>query len=431
MSTRNKPRTNAAKREQLQEKDKPDGSVEETECGIMTISTAGDVVLVVEREVPTTEICTYRVDSARLKDASPYFTRLLHGDFQEGTQVALAHAQLRTKYTTLDETVPANELPQVKIVDVGRISPSVKSIKQLMADFLCALHARDMTSPSPPLANVANLCIVADRFDCLAAWRAYCKSRKLLTVLDAKTTVKSAASWTEERVRQRLLVGIFLDSAGWVHQASLRIIHRGWLAREADEHAALWWDLPMGMEDELLFRRDCILETVQSLQAYFLNQYTSRDRQCKLGYDSSPECDLFQLGQTIKFFKRINTLSIQGTIFAVDNLPEPYDGDINDLVDSFRQAPEYQVDKNHHHCGLRTRIIPLLDLMASALSEVAVCWPCWQESRHEYAWSKVKRPLMWRRDSRQHHYDNRQLLHLHKHVDTRNLFMAKERLWMG
>ena len=348
--------------------------------------------------------------------------------------MAATHQHLKTKYTTLDASVPADELPQVKIVDVGRISPAVKTIKPLMADFLCALHARNLTTPTPPLASIANLCIVADRFDCLVPWRAYCKNHKMIAALDAKS--KAAISWTEERTRQRLLVGIFLENASWVYQASLRLVHRGWVGREHEDDAALWCDLPAGIEDELLFRRDCILETTQSIQTHFLTLYTSRERQCKLGYTSSAECDMFQLGQTIKFFNRINTLSLQGTIFATSDAPEPYDGDILDLVDSFKQAPEYQVDTNHHHCGIRTRIMPLLDLLVLALGEVGVCWWCWQECRHDYAWSKVKRPLMWKKDSAgasmHQHYKNRQAQsHLFKHLDTRDLFMANQRLWTG
>ncbi|KAI5208783.1 hypothetical protein E4T42_03476 [Aureobasidium subglaciale] len=427
-------KTKATKREPPQEHKVAE--LETTPSGITIISPVGDVVLVVQRDATAQETCKYRVQSSRLKDASTYFMRLLQSDFQEGTDVALRHAHLKTKYTDLDASVPADELPQVKIVDVGRIAATVKSISQLMADFLCALHARDMSTVTPPLANLANLCIVADRFDCIATWRAYCKTHKMIAALDARSTTKSAATWTEERVRQRLLVAIFLDNASWVYQASLRLLHRGWVGHDPEEDAALWWDLPMGIEDELLFRRDCILETTQSIQTYFLTQYTSRERQCKLGYDSSAECDMFQLGQTIKFFKRINTLSLQGTIFATSDLPEPYEGDILDLVDSFKQAPEYQVDKNHHHCGIRTRILPLIDILVLALGEVGICWWCWQECRHDYAWSKVKRPLIWKKDSvgasMHQHYQTRQTQsHLFKHLDTRDLFMANERLWAG
>jgi hypothetical protein len=208
MSTPTK-KAKAAKRDPPENKSAD--ALDESRSGITIISPAGDVVLVVQRDACTEEICRYRVDSNTLKQASTYFSRLLDTTFQEGTQVAVAHAHLKTKYTNLDASVPADELPQVKIVDVGRISPSVKTIKPLMADFLCALHARDLITLTPPLANVANLCIVADRFDCLVPWRTYCKNHKMIAALDAKSPTKVAVSWTEERTRQRLLVGIFLE----------------------------------------------------------------------------------------------------------------------------------------------------------------------------------------------------------------------------
>lgn len=183
MSTPSK-KTKAARRDPQENKNAD--ALDETPSGITIVSSAGDVVLLVQREASTQEICKYRVDSSTLKHASTYFSRLFDPIFQEGTQVAAAHQHLKTKYTTLDASVPADELPQVRIVDVGRISPSVKTIKPLMADLLCALHARNLTTATPPLANVANLCIVADRFDCLVPWRAYCKNHKMIAALDAK-----------------------------------------------------------------------------------------------------------------------------------------------------------------------------------------------------------------------------------------------------
>lgn len=187
--------------------------------------------------------------------------------------------------------------------------------------------------------------------------------------------------------------------------------------------------------DELLFRRECVLETIQSLQSHFLNLYSSRERQCKLGYDSSAECDLYQLGQMLRFFKRIGTVSVQGNLIATSDPPEPYEGDIFDILDSLRQAPEYQIDKNHNHCGLRTRIMPLLDLINFSLAqEVGICLHCWQDCRHDYAYSLVKRPLIWRKDSAGagmiQQYKTRQTQnHLFKHLDARDLFMATERHW--
>ena len=143
-------------------------------------------------------------------------------------------------------------------------------------------------------------------------------------------------------------------------------------------------------------------------------------------------CNTFYF--TFKLNLEHNTLALNGTIFATSDPPEPYAGDILDLLDSFRTAPEYQVDKNHSHCGLRTRIMPLLDLLTLAIGEAGVCWWCWQECRYEYAWSKVKRPLVWKKDSAgagmvSRYRDRQAQSHLFKHLDTRDLFMANERVW--
>jgi len=271
--------------------------------------------------------------------------------------------------------------------------------------------------------------------------KAYFKSKRTLQALDGKTPSLATKSLPEEKTRQRLFIGLLLHDPYWVWHSSLRLIHQGWVNRSLPETSPQWWDLPMGIEDELLFRRECILETFQSVQSCFLDLYCSRERQCKLGYDSSGECDIFQLGQMVRFFKKINSLELAGTLlhFASDadeDFGGAYDGDVATIIDSMRQCPEYQIDKNHHHCGLRTRLMPLLDLIEYSLTEVAVCMTCWTECRQDYAWSQVKRPLMWKKDSvgssMVQRYNMRQSQsHLFKHLETRDMFMAKDRIWIS
>jgi len=332
------------------------------------------------------------------------------------------------------------DLPTITIKDIGRTS-SVKTIRGLMGDFLRVLHGLDLstTQQPPPLVNVANLCVVADRFDALDVMRAYFKSKRTLQSLDGKTPSLATKSLSEEKTRQRLFVGLMLHDPYWVWHASLRLIHQGWVNRILPVTAPQWWDLPSGIEEELLFRRECILETFQSVQSYFLDLYCSRERQCKLGYDSSGECDVFQLGQMVRFLRKINSLELAGTLLPVvsdaeEELQEAYDGDVAAIIDSMRQCPEYQIDKNHHHCGLRTRLMTILDLIEYSLTEVAVCLTCWTECRGDYAWSQVKRPLIWKRDSvgssMVQKYNVRQSQsHLFKHLETRDMFMAVDRVW--
>lgn len=434
-----------------QSKTKAESLEEEPESKIQIVSATGDVVLHIEHRQEsqagasssqgngqqTTSECLYRVDSRSLQAASPYFQRLLDPEkFGEGVLVKATLDGLQTTYGSIEAT-PSEELPRISIKDVGRIS-HVKSIRPLMADFLSALHNGKLSTPVPPISNIANLVVVADRFDALPATRDYFKSRRFMQLLDGKTQDRANKTMGEERTRQRVLVGLLMDNPSWVWQGTQRIIQRGWVGREISEDAPLWWDLPMGIEEELLARREYVLETIQSVQSHFLALYTSRERQCKLGYDSSAECDSYQLGQMVRFFKKAGTLSLSGSIIpaaAEDEAAEqPYQGDVADLIESLRQCPEYQIDKNHGHCGLRTRLMPLLDLIEYSITEVGVCALCWQECRHEYAWSRVKRPLIWKRDSAGasmlRHYKTQQAQrHLSKHLDTRDMFMAKDRLW--
>jgi hypothetical protein len=47
--------------------------------------------------------------------------------------------------------------------------------------------------------------------------------------------------------------------------------------------------------------------------------------------------------------------------------PEAYTGDVDALIGILRQCPSYQIDKNHTHCGLRSKILPALDYIKSCI----------------------------------------------------------------
>jgi len=47
--------------------------------------------------------------------------------------------------------------------------------------------------------------------------------------------------------------------------------------------------------------------------------------------------------------------------------PEAYSGDIEYLIGVLRQCPSYQIDHNHGHCGLRTKLLPALDYIKSCI----------------------------------------------------------------
>ncbi|KAK3671357.1 hypothetical protein LTR78_008818 [Recurvomyces mirabilis] len=392
---------------------------------VTELAADGDIVLRIEHEFPSTgkHSASFRV-STSISDHSKYFELLLQpGRFGEGESISARHSKLREHYKSMVE-VPTNELPAVRVRDVGRIS-SVKSLAPLCADFLSILHGKELQT-IPPVANLANLAIVADRFDALGAVREYMRRKKIFRAIDGKTTVKTDAGLSEERVRQRLLIAMMLDCPQWLEKYSARIVAKGWVGSEVDLTEPLWWDLPSRLEEELAYRRDSVLETIQSLQAFFLGQYTSRERQCKLGYDSSPQCDSFQLGEMVRFFTKVGMLKLQGGVFGGSDEPsEPYIGDVVSLLDTLRQTPEYQIDRFHNHCGIRTKILPLLDLLSEAILHIGICSECWANDRQQYAWMNAKRPLLWKRGT----FSLRAQSHRSKHIVVREMFTATEREW--
>jgi hypothetical protein len=164
--------------------------------------------------------------------------------------------------------------------------------------------------------------------------------------------------------------------------------------------------------DELQYRRECILNTIASVQRHFLALYSSRARQCKLGYDSSPACDSFQLGQLLRFLTAKNLLSLvdfgPGSVHALlfpssPAFPSTFSStssttatsitsfssvDAEDILTTLKQLPGYQVDKHHTNCGPRVRVDPIIDYIRAMLSATIVSIPCaeWQRRRADVSW---------------------------------------------
>ncbi|KAF2423753.1 hypothetical protein EJ08DRAFT_421357 [Tothia fuscella] len=372
-----------------------------SEENLTVIWAEGNILLTVHDE-SLGQNFSFRVGKEQLEQASPYFKNLLDpSKFGEGVHVSEKLELLQKKYGNSAD-IPTAELPQVKIADIGKIS-HVNTIKPLISDFLSVLHGLELSMVHPPIPNLANLAVVADRFAALPTLMRHLQRKKIFTIIDARAK-RASTGISEERARQKLLIGLLLDHPVWVSEFSKRLILSGstrWkIDAVKDTEAALWWDLPLGIEEEMLLRRDYILDTIQSIQDQFLKLYSARERQCRLGYDSSPQCDSFQLGEMVRFFTRINTLRLEGSL-CIGEEAEPFYGGIERLLELLRQCTSYQIDKNHSHCGLRTRLMPLLNqlepfLLVGNMVDVGICGACWQAHRRRYAWSEAKRPVLWR-----------------------------------
>lgn len=224
------------------------------ETEVIIIEPAGDLILDVSQQEGGARF-SYRVESETLQQSSRYFENLLSDRFSEGQNLSAALDALKIAGHSNIADVPADALPRVSIVNVGRLS-KVSSIQTLTADFLRALHNQDLPA-QPPIANLANLAVVADRFDALPYFARYIQKKKFLQIVDAKTKSRSSISLGEERIRQKLLIGLFFDYPSWVTRYSKHLILRDsvqWRPGvEVDDTAALWWDIPNGVEGAMLW----------------------------------------------------------------------------------------------------------------------------------------------------------------------------------
>lgn len=128
----------------------------------------------------------------------------------------------------------------------------------------------------------------------------------------------------------------------------------------------------------------------------------TRPFQCRWGFDNSKACDSFHLGEMVRFFTmRSKTIFLGSTLIDPgyengtdeeeedddddekggenyvqkslgDEKSQPHDEvvdrtasvastDILSITSSLRQIPDYQIDTNHTGCGIRRRLLPVLD----------------------------------------------------------------------
>ena len=219
-----------------------------TETDIINISLGGDLVVNVQGKEGSASY-DFRVSSQQLGKASPYFASLLDPDkFKEGADIRESHRRLLQTYKSFSD-VPSDELPRIRLKDLGRIS-QVSSVRPIASDFLSVLHNIDIFTKQPPVANIGNLTIVADRFDALTYFTDYVRRRDLLRATNAKSKLYN--SYKEERIRQMLLIGIMLDYKLWATPLSKRLIMNGssqWQFQAKDRYLLpLWWNIPYGIE---------------------------------------------------------------------------------------------------------------------------------------------------------------------------------------
>ncbi|KAK7413138.1 hypothetical protein QQX98_007964 [Neonectria punicea] len=343
----------------------------------------------------------YRTSLATLKQHSKYFSNLLsNSQFREARLISDAHGRLAERKVKPSEA-DIRDLPWIPIADDDEATKAAGR-ENVMEDILNIIHQRPPKTTRATMSYVTTLAIVADRFDCVSgvarALNSDLKFKWPLTTGKPLQAEDGKPTDTEQALRQKILVAWLLGQPMRFHQSTRELILRGsslWSEFhdvDADMTAA-WWNLPDGIEEELRYRRERILTTIASVQRHFLAQFSSRERQCKLGYDTSAACDSFQLGQMLKFFLAKNLLFLADfSPTSLDAVPDTAMVDVEELLSTLQQCPSYQVDKNHTNCGLRVRVEPILVYMRSMLSAnvIAVPHADWKRRRADVSWATSK-----------------------------------------
>ncbi|KAJ2893588.1 hypothetical protein MKZ38_008437 [Zalerion maritima] len=344
----------------------------------------------------------YRVQINILRKQSKYFDSLLgNTQFQEARIVTDKLSKLSLANVKPAEADPS-ELPWVRIEDDDEAT-RVAGRNRVLADLLRILHGKDIATKPVNMSFVTTLAVLADRFDC-AATVSRCLSTKLKFKWPATHQAKTPrteeggrlSEAAEGLLRQKVLTAWLLDQPPRMATATRELLIRGsrqWSLFNAPEtdDKPIWWDLQDDLENELRSRRECIMNTMSSILRHFLTLYTSRGtQQCKLGYDSSAACDSYQLGEMIRFFTNKNLLHLTdfGPASAY-NIPDSCQLNVEEMIATLRQFPGYQIDNHHTNCGLRIRLMPILEYIQTMLSAsaVAISSTAWKKERKTTAWS--------------------------------------------
>ena len=152
--------------------------------------------------------------------------------------------------------------------------------------------------------------------------------------------------------------------------------------------------------EELHLRRALILKSIASIPAILLKPYIHKTSRpvCKMGLLDSPSCDSFQLGEAIKWLVKKECLMLTSPFDsspATDKRELMWIGSIKDFIKILKGIPEYQIDDNHRHCGIRGDLRKCLETIEKLLSKkeyFGLCGCCWNRRNDLH----TKYPVSWK-----------------------------------
>jgi hypothetical protein len=195
----------------------------------------------------------YRVQSQVLMQDSAYFRILLGSDrFQEGLAFRDGLKKLQKNYDK-PSAYPRSELPKIKINELGHISASPRKQQDIFGQLLRLLHDQKYFDDQISLGRLANIAIVADRFDCLSPVRSWARQHDVFDRNFISGNALPSSSYNERR-RRLILVGWLLRYPAWISSYSTNLILMPRESTAASNPQSLsWMDLPGHIEGRSIF----------------------------------------------------------------------------------------------------------------------------------------------------------------------------------
>ncbi|KAF3398557.1 hypothetical protein F1880_006150 [Penicillium rolfsii] len=376
----------------------------------IVVSSTGDVILKYIKP-SSGDLYYWKVDSRMLKENSPYFRVLLDPakGFVEGQLLAQQLSETSESGFLPIVVVPATPFTERYGVDALELFLQILCLESLTSDENgdegeSLQNVFSFNLKAQPLSLIARLVEIADYYnspqpvrDALRRLDYSLGKGKSRLQKFSETTLKMS----EDRIRQTIIVATFLNQESIARVMTHALVIAGsrrWVhSPQVPEGPYLRWQhLANGLEEELYYRRQCVLNTITDLQAYFLRKYGAleseepmpttskilshhtiyqhRAFQCRAGLGNASQCDLFHLGQMTRFFAlRSKSIFIGSTLidpeFRPPGIEDEDDGeempspgvDISSLIVSLKRYPDYQIDLNHQACGVKRRLLPILD----------------------------------------------------------------------
>ncbi|EFE38101.1 conserved hypothetical protein [Trichophyton verrucosum HKI 0517] len=394
---------------------------------VITIHKGGDLVIICEtapyNSLPEKTRHMFRLSSLEITRASEYFKALLDpAKFQEGRSLLQSYEQMETQYGSRElalKNMKVGELLHIKI-ELPPLSTKI-NLRETLA---LPNGLKEFTVNT--ISTLASVLVLSDRFLSNDTIRCAFRfvSREHVGPFSYSSIIarlQRCESGDEECIRQGIFSAHFLNELLAFSRLTQSLILQGsvnWMAEKPGGTSGLdkplWWHLPGGIEEELQFRHDTIIDTISEIQNHFLVaygavnpyqalQYSSlfdqpkRQLQCRRALENSEACDSFQLGEMIRYFtSQSKTLFLESGLYSesgIGNREDAHEGsqashfareygkknpdnstgknqaatnaaemaNINTILSYLRCYPERQMDSYHIGCGLRRRLLPLLD----------------------------------------------------------------------